>query len=82
MARARRALGDVSSSTAADGSTLASDTQQQLLLTAQNQLAWLKGAEDRAKFQKWVQIGVTASIPLFGAVWKFILGKRRARMSL
>lgn len=29
------------------------------------------------KTQKWIQIAVTASIPLFGAIWKMIFGAGR-----
>ena len=66
-------LGDVP-----DGSSLATPTlaqptidntwQQQMLAGQQAMLKQLQG--DR--LQKWVQIGVTASIPLFGAIWKMI----------
>lgn len=29
------------------------------------------------KRQRWIQIAVTASIPLFGVLWRAILGKRK-----
>ena len=76
---------DVAATTAAPGTTLAQDTYDiatKSLAVQQNQLAWLQAAEERAKFQKWVQIAATLSIPLAGAVWRLILGRRRARMSL
>jgi len=65
-----------------DSTASQEDWQAQMLATAKNQLAFLQQQEQRESFQKWVAIGVTASIPVFGAIWKAILGRRRARMSL
>ena len=67
------------------GTTLSQDTYDvavQQLAAQQNLVAFLKGAEDRARFQKWVQIAATLSIPLAAAIWRAILGRRRAKMSV
>lgn len=47
--------------------------QQASLQNQQTMIRQLQG--DRV--QKWVQIAVTASIPLFGALWKLIFGAAR-----
>jgi len=48
------------------------DGQRQLIAA---QKVWAQGDE----FQKWVQIGVTASIPLFGALWRVLgIGRRKS----
>ena len=72
----RTALGDSTSTMSQE------DWQQQMLSTSQNQFNYLQQAIDRDHKQKWVAIAVTASIPVFGMLWKAILGRRRARMSL
>lgn len=65
-------LGD--DSTALTQSTLDTATwQQKVLANQQMQLA----QADKDHFQKWVQIAATASIPLFGAIWKLIFGTSR-----
>ncbi len=47
---------------------------QQQLVEAQRH--WAEGD----KFQKWVQIGATVSIPVFAAIWRLIgVGRRRRR---
>lgn len=47
---------------------------QKELLAAQRH--WAEGD----KFQKWVQIGATVSIPVFAAIWRLIgVGRRRGR---
>lgn len=46
--------------------------QQATLQNQQTMIRQLQG--DRV--QKWVQIAVTASIPLFGAIWKLLLANR------
>lgn len=82
--RARLPMGDdVAAVTPTDGSTLASETtdlNRKMLATQQNTLAWLQAAESRAKLQKWVQIAATLSIPLAGAIWRVILGRRRSSL--
>lgn len=73
---ARAPLGDDTASLSQE------DWQKQMLTTSQQQLVFLRQQESRQRLQKWVSIGVTASIPVFGMIWKAILGRRRARMSL
>lgn len=47
--------------------------QQASLANQQTMIKQLQGDH----LQKWVQIAVTASIPLFGAIWKLIFGAGR-----
>lgn len=48
---------------------------QQDLIAAQRH--WAEGD----KFQKWVQIGATVSIPVFAAIWRLIgVGRKRRRL--
>lgn len=46
--------------------------QQQVLANQQLQLAQSDKQAEKARLQKWVQIAATASIPLFGAIWKLL----------
>lgn len=59
--------------------TLAATTVQQQQLEAQQQtLAAIQKQAEGDRFQKWIQIGVTASIPVFGALWRALgIGRRR-----
>ena len=60
----------------------APSSTDKLLTVTQQQFNYLQQAIARDHQQKWVAIAVTASIPVFGMIWKAILGRRRARMSL
>lgn len=67
-------LGDDTLSAAASEAQWKADMLggQQQLIAAQKQ--WAEGD----KLQKWIQIGVTASIPVFGAIWRMLgIGRRR-----
>lgn len=75
-------MGDAAAVTPTDGSSLSSDLLQQQLAVAQRQLSFLQQQEQRERMQKWIAIAATASIPLFGALWRAVLGRRRSRMSL
>lgn len=60
--------------------TLSADWQAQMLSTAKEALAFDQARDQRDRNQKWIQIGVTAAIPLFAALYRGI-GLLRRRTS-
>lgn len=73
----RAALGDIAVAPMSQ-----EEWNAQMLATTQQQFAYIQQQVQRDRNQKWIGIAATASIPLFGMIWKMILGRRRARMSL
>lgn len=72
--RAMGSLGDdAPSPTTLSTPTITDSTAQWQGAVLANQQAMLKQLQGD-HLQKWVQIAVTASIPLFGAIWKLIFG--------
>jgi hypothetical protein len=83
--RYRRHLGDVPSPTAValPDSTLSQDQyNQQMLSVAQQQYAFIQKFNQQYVLHGWLQLAATLSIPLAGAAWKWLLGRRKAFMSL
>jgi hypothetical protein len=74
---AMQGVGSLGDDTLSAADAVANAQWRKDMLDGQRQIAeQLKG--DR--FQKWVQIGVTASIPVFAAIWRsFGIGRRRAK---
>lgn len=61
-------LGDAASDDAQWKSDVLSNLHQTAIIENQR-----RQEENR---QRWIQIAVTASIPLFGVIWKALLGRR------
>ncbi len=74
-----RARGSLSGTSLGDAAS-DQDWQTQVLSTLQYQNVIENQRRQEENRQRWIQIAVTASIPLFGAVWRVILGRRRSRM--
>ncbi len=69
LGRGLGSLGD-DSPTAPMGD-MASQQLAELRRISEFQRQWVAAVEGE-KLQKWIQIGVTASIPLFAALWRII----------
>lgn len=87
----RKALGDVMAPAVPSGttamtipdSTLSQDAwQSQMLTTAQQQYDFIQAFNRQYVLHGYLQLAATLCIPLAGAAWKWIFGRRVARMSL
>jgi len=72
----RRVLGDDTGDGTTAPAATDSDTLTQMLQLQQDQYAWLQQEDARNRMVKWVQVAVTASIPILGLAWKWLLKRR------
>jgi hypothetical protein len=80
--RYRRSLGDdivPGSSLDPATSPTIGDPQAQMVLELQGMRADLASKLATEQTQRWMQIAATLAIPLAAAMWRWLLGKHRAR---